>query len=133
MRLLKVLVAVALLVAVVLTALAVTKPDRIAHYQVVKNETARVVDRQLAKVPMLEGFTAPVTMAALNALDTYLARYLLVYDHTFYNVGILLLKDRRFMVTIGAAGHVWMLVKAEDLERLETVFQLLPPNVQWLL
>ena len=117
MRFLKIKVAIALVVAVALSALAMTKPDHMEHYRVVKKEAIRVVDRQLARIPLLDGMTAPVSMAALNMLDGYLGRYLLVYDHTFYNVGIILLRNQRYMVTIGAAGYVWMLVDADDLEK----------------
>lgn len=117
MRFLKIIVAIALVVAVALAALTMTKPDHMEHYRVVKKEAIRVVDRQLARIPLLDGMTAPFSMAALNMLDGYLGRYLLVYDHTFYNVGIILLRNQRYMVTIGAVGHVWMLVDADDLEK----------------
>ena len=112
-----VLAAVAAILALLLVAMAMTKPDKMAHYGRVKAEALKVVDHQIVSRPELAEFAAIGTVKAMEAADAYLGRNLLVYEHTFYNEGVLLYNDYMVTVSIGVLGQVFLTVAHEDLER----------------
>ena len=117
-RLLKVLLGIAVIVLIALAVLAATKPDRAAHYDALKHEMATVVDRELHSNPLWKDYATLGMMRVLNAMDDYMGQYFLVYDHTFYTVGVVVYKDYLLPVSVGAAGNVWMTVDEQDLEKV---------------
>lgn len=103
-----------------LAVLAATKPDRTAHYEAIKKEVLVVVDKQINNNALLKEYAAMGTLKALNALDEYMGRYLILRDHTFYTVGVIIYKDQLFPVSVGVLGHVWLTVDEKDLEQFVT-------------
>lgn len=118
MRFLRILLVLAFLVGGVMIALVMTKPDGKAHYDALKVEALKVMDRKVSRVPILEDYSAQISMGTLNLLDDYLKNFLFVYDHTFYNVGVVEYNGERYMISVGAAGRVWLLVDADNLEKV---------------
>jgi len=118
MRFLRTLLILAVLVGGLMIALVMTKPDGKAHYDALKVEALKVVDRQVSQVPILEDYSAQISMGTLNLLDDYLKHFLFVYDHTFYNVGVVEYTGERYMISVGAAGRVWLLADADDMEKM---------------
>ena len=110
----------AVVVLIGLAVLAATKPDRASHYEAIKKEVLVVVDKQMNSNASLKDFAAMGTLKALNALDECMGRYLILREHTFYTVGVIIYKDQLFPVSVGALGHVWLTVDEKDLEQVVT-------------
>ena len=106
MKKLKILGIVCLMVAIVLAVLAQTKPEKAAHYEAMKKEIVAVVDSEMNSNPQWKELATLGTMKVLNAMDGFLQRYLLVYEHTFYNVGVVVYEDKLIPVSVGVAGQV---------------------------
>ncbi len=113
----KILLGMVVIVVGVLVSLAVTKPDRMAHYDAVKGLMVKVIEKKVASLDIDESFKTMGTLAALNAGDAYLRQNLLVYEHTFYNTGILIYEDNFIMVSIGAWGHAFLTFTEEDIDK----------------
>ena len=118
MKKLKIFGGFAFIVLVGLAVLTGTKPDRAAHYDIIKKEFVRIIDREINSNPILKEYAAMGTLRALDAMDEYMGRFLIVREHTFYTVGIIIYKDYMIPVSVGAAGHVWLTVDDKDLQRM---------------
>mgnify|MGYP006916073114 CR=1 FL=1 len=119
MRKTKILIGlIVFLVLAGLLVLAMTKPDRAAHYETVKKEVLAIVDREMNSNPVLRDFAALGTLTALNVMDGYLGRFLVVRDHTFYTVGVIIYKDQPIPISVGVLNHVWLTADEDDLERV---------------
>ena len=105
----RILIIVAFVVVALLVALSMTKPDRMAHYDAVKNMALKTVTAEYATIG---------TMAALNVIDEYLQRNFIVREHTFYTSGILVYNDMFIPVSIGIMGKVYLTVNEDDLKRM---------------
>ncbi len=114
----KVILIVLCIVFVGLIVLAMTKPDRAEHYDIVKKTVANVVDRELHDNPQTAEFATMATMSTLNMLDEYLAKNLMVQDHTFYTTGMLMYQDMFFPISIGVLGQVHLTVSEDDLKEV---------------
>lgn len=101
----------------VLVSLAVTKPDRMVHYEAVKGLMMKVIEKKVASAQLDESLTTIGTLAAFNAGDAYLRQNLLIYEHTFYNTGILVYEDNFIMVSIGAWGRAFLVFTEEDINQ----------------
>ncbi|MBQ4387689.1 MAG: hypothetical protein II822_08825 [Prevotella sp.] len=113
-------ICLAVLVLIALAVLAVTKPDRASHYEAIKKEVLVVIDKEMNSNAALKEFAAMGTLKALNAMDEYMGRYLILREHTFYTVGVIIYKDQLYPVSVGALGHVWLTVGEKDLEQVVT-------------
>ncbi len=114
----KVLTSVAILVIIVLIVLMTTKPERTAHYSAVKSAIAEVVSKELNENPALEQFAAIGTMKALEATDELLTRGLIIHDHTYYNIGLIIYNGQPIPVSIGFLGQIRLTASQQDLEEL---------------
>lgn len=114
----KVLFIFAIVVVIVLATLAMTKPDRAAHYEAVKAMALKTVDHELSKNPQTAEYAAIGTAKALNMIDEYLQRNLLVYEHTFYSSGVLIYNDRFIPISVGVFNKVYLTVGEEDVKRV---------------
>lgn len=101
-----------------LALLSVTKPDREAHYAMVKQCMLEVVTEELEGNPVTAEYVSVGTMTALNLMDEYLPRYMVVNEHTFYNAGIIVYKERRLPVSIGVFGHIWLTAGKEKMKEM---------------
>ena len=114
----KILLVLVIVVVLVMAAAYITKPDQKAHFDAVKGTALRVIDHQVNVNPLTALFGPMVTMGALEVVDGYLKKYLLFYDHTFYTTGVLIYKDQFIPVSVGAFGHVHMLVSEDDIKNV---------------
>lgn len=114
----KILLSLVIVVALVMAAAVMTKPDYKAHYGLVKRTALKVIDHQVNSNPWAAMFGPMVTMGALDIVDGYLKKNLLFYDHTFYTTGVLIYQDMFIPVSVGAFGHVHMLVSEDDIKNV---------------
>lgn len=114
----KIFLSLVIVVALVMAAAVMTKPDYKAHYDIVKRTALKVIDHQVNSNPWAALFGPMVTMGALDIVDGYLKKNLLFYDHTFYTTGVLIYEDMFIPVSIGAFGHVHMLVSEDDIKNV---------------
>ena len=114
----KILLSLVVLVVLVMAAAVMTKPDRKAHYDIVKRSALKVIDHQVNSNPWTALFGPMVTMGALEIVDGYLKKNLLFYDHTFYTTGVLIYQDMFIPVSVGAFGHIHILVSEDDIKNV---------------
>ena len=114
----KILLSLVIVVALAMGAAVMTKPDYKAHYDLVKLTALKVIDHQVNSNPWAALFGPMVTMGALDIVDGYLKKNLLFYDHTFYTTGVLIYQDMFIPVSVGAFGHVHMLVSEDDIKNV---------------
>ena len=114
----KILLSLVIVVALVMGAAVMTKPDYKAHYDLVKRTALKVIDHQVNSNPWAALFGPMVTMGALDIVDGYLKKNLLFYDHTFYTTGVLIYQDMFIPVSVGAFGHVHLLVSEDDIKNV---------------
>lgn len=112
----KILLIISLFVVAALAVLAMTKPDWSEHYDVVKKTVANMVDRELHDNPLTAEYATVGTMSALNMLDDYLSKNLMMQDHTFYTIGLLRYKDMFLPISIGMLGQVHLTVSEDNLK-----------------
>ena len=114
----KFLIGITLVVLMAMALAAMTKPERMAHYDTVKKGLTVVIEKVVNSHPLLQQYNAISTMTALNATDEYLKRNFMVFEHTFYNVGTILYQDMFIPVSVGFFGQVWLTVDEDDLQHL---------------
>ncbi len=116
MKWMRVLIIIGVIVGAGLATLNITKPDRKAHYDEIKGAVLEVVSREMNGNPVLQPFATMGTMKALEVTDKLLARGLIIRDHTFYNVGIIIYDDHLIPVSIGVMGQIHLTINQSDLE-----------------
>ena len=113
----KILLIILFVILVGLVVLTTTKPDRSDHYDAVKMMVAKVADRELHANPLTAEYATIGTVSALEKVDDYLSKNLMVQDHTFYTVGMLRYQEMFFPITIGIFGQVHLTISEEDLKK----------------
>ena len=110
----KILLILLCIVLLGMLVLAMTKPERSEHYDAVKITATKVIDRELHDNPLTAEFATIGMMTALNMLDDYLSKNLMVHDHT---VGVLRYQEMFFPISIGVFGQVHLTVSEDDLKK----------------
>lgn len=114
-----VIAAIVVLAGMVLMAvLAMTKPDRMEHYDCLKTVVMRAVEAKVDKMVTDEDLRTLATYTALGAANEYLGNNLYVYDHTFYNEGVLVYEGYFIPVSFGVMGHVFLIFGEKEVERM---------------
>ena len=121
----KVLVLLVMVVPTLLVVMAVTKPDRTAHYEVLKSVVLSAVEAKVDEAVPEGSLRTVATFMALGTADEYLRKNLLVYDKTFYSKGVLVYNDYFIPVSIGVMGHVFLTFDEEDVDKLTKQVDLL--------
>ncbi len=116
MKWLRAILIIGVIVMAGLAALNLTKPDRQAHYDEIKGAVLKVVSKELNDNPVLQPYATMGTMKALEETDKLLARGLVIYDHTYYNVGILIYNDHLIPVSVGVLGRIHLTINPNDLD-----------------
>ena len=70
----KLLLGVVLVMAVGMVWAAMSKPDKVDHYETVKKCLTTVVNKEVDRNPLLEHYGAMATVMALNAMDEFLKK-----------------------------------------------------------
>ena len=112
----KILLIILCIILVGLVVLTMTKPDRSDHYDAVKMVVAKVVDRELHANPLTAEYATIGMVSALEKVDDYLSKNLMVQDHTFYTVGMLKYQEMFLPISIGVFGQVHLTVGEDDLK-----------------
>jgi len=112
----RILLIIAIVVTAGLAALNMTKPDKRAHYDLIKGTILEVVSKELNENPVLQPYAATGTMKALEATDELLGRALIIHDHTYYNIGLIIYNDNLIPVTVGVLGKVHLTMNESDLQ-----------------
>ena len=112
----KILLIILCVILVGLVVLTMTKPDRSDHYDAVKMVVAKVVDRELHANPLTAEYATIGMVSALEKVDDYLSKNLMVQDHTFYTVGMLRYQDMFLPISVGVFGQVHLTVSEDDLK-----------------
>ena len=119
----KVLAILTIIVLAVVAMLAMTKPDRTAHYDALKSIVMNTVDKRIDKAPIpYESLKTKARYIALGAADEYLKKNLVVYEETFYNKGIIVYEDYFILVSVGVMGHVFLTFDEQDVNKLTERF-----------
>jgi len=116
MKWLRVLLIFGVIVIAGLVVLNMTKPDRKAHYDEIKGAILEVVSKELNENQLLQPYATMGTMKALETTDELLTRALIIHDHTYYNVGIIIYNDHLIPVSIGVLGKIHLTINQNDLE-----------------
>ncbi len=99
-----------------LAVLNMTKPDRKAHYDEIKGAILKVVSKEMNENPALQPYAILGTMKALETTDKLLTSALIIHDHAFYNVGIIIYNDHLIPVSVGVLGKIHLTISQNDLE-----------------
>ena len=117
----KVLMILTVVVLVLMVVLAMTKPERVDHYDALKGVVLKAVEAkmdQVGKAVPYESLRTKGTYMALSAANEYLKKSLLVEEKTFYNIGVLVYEDYVVLVSVGVMGHVFLTFDEEDIDKL---------------
>lgn len=115
----KVLLILTIVVLSVLAVLAMTKPDRTAHYNTLKGIVMRAIEKRIDKLPIpYESQQTKARYTALGIADEYLRHNLWVYEETFYNRGVIVFEDYFIPVSVGVMGHVFLTFDEKDVDEL---------------
>ena len=114
----KVLAILPIVILVVLAMLALTKPEKMAHYDALKSIVMKAVEAKVGKSVPSGSLRTQATYMALGEADKYLKRNLVVYEETFYNKGVLVYDGYLIPVSIGIMGHVFLTFNPQDVEEL---------------
>lgn len=102
---------------VVGVALIATRPDKITHYEAIRNVATAVVNAEMNQKDHDETLAAIGTMLGVAAVDNYLSKNLIVRDFTLYSVGYIIYNQEPRMVSVGLFNHVFT-IKEEDARRM---------------
>ncbi len=116
MKWLRVFLIIGVIVVAVLAVLSMTKPDRKAHYDEIKGAVLKVVSKELNENQVLQPYAVMGTMKVLEATDELLQRGLIIHDHTYYNVGIIIYNDHLIPVSVGVLGKIHITFNEKDLD-----------------
>ena len=102
----KFLIFIGIIVAIAI-ALMLTTPDRQQHHDTIKEVLSKAVNAELRE-NNIEGHVASIgSVFAMNAVDEFLNRSLLIRDHRFYNIGVIYYNGEFQMVSVGVFNHVY--------------------------
>lgn len=114
----KKLVFIIFLLIGLLVAMAMTMPNKTAHQMAVRKVLMKAVSSEIDKAPIDETLKSAGNIMASYALDEYVDKGLLVYEHTFISFSIILYPEGFFLSSIGAFGHVFLTFDEEDVTEL---------------
>ena len=72
---------------------------------------SEVINAEMNESNVEETIASIGTVLAINVVDAYLKSNLIVRDHTFYNVGVIIYKGDFRMVSVGVFNHVFTIDK----------------------
>lgn len=95
------------IIAAIAIALMATTPDKQQHHDTIKEVLSRAVNAEL-RDNNIDGAVASIgSVFAMNAVDEFLNRSLLIRDHRFYNIGVIDYDGEFQMVSVGVFNHVY--------------------------
>ena len=108
------------IIAAIAIALMVTTPDKQQHHDTIKEVLSRAVNAEL-RDNNIDGAVASIgSVFAMNAVDEFLNRSLLIRDHRFYNIGVIDYDGEFQMVSVGVFNHVYTFDENQARELIKT-------------
>jgi hypothetical protein len=108
------------IIAVIAIALMATTPDKQQHHDTIKEVLSRAVNAELRN-NNIDGAVASIgSVFAMNAVDEFLNRSLLIRDHRFYNIGVIDYDGEFQMVSVGVFNHVYTFDENQARELIKT-------------
>ena len=108
------------IIAAIAIALMATTPDKQQHHDTIKEVLSRAVNAEL-RDNNIEGPVASIgSVFAMNAVDEFLNRSLLIRDHRFYNIGVIDYNGEFQMVSVGMFNHVYSFDEDQAREFIKT-------------
>ena len=115
----KVLIFIGIIAAIAI-ALMATTPDKQQHHDTIKEVLSRAVNAEL-RDNNIEGPVASIgSVFAMNAVDEFLNRSLLIRDHRFYNIGVIDYNGEFQMVSVGVFNHIYTFDEDQAREFIKT-------------
>ena len=108
------------IIAAIAIALMATTPSKQQHHDTIKEVLSRAVNAEL-RDNNIEGPVASIgSVFAINAVDEFLNRSLLIRDHRFYNIGMIDYNGEFQMVSVGVFNHVYTFDEDQARELIKT-------------
>jgi hypothetical protein len=108
------------IIAAIAIALMATTPDKQQHHDTIKEVLSRAVNAEL-RDNNIDGAVASIgSVFAMNAVDEFLNRSLLIRDHRFYNIGVIDYNGEFQMVSVGVFNHVYTFDEDQAREFIKT-------------
>lgn len=108
------------IIAAIAIALMATTPDKQQHHDTIKEVLSRAVNAEL-RDNNIDGPVASIgSVFAMNAVDEFLNRSLLIRDHRFYNIGVIDYNGEFQMVSVGVFNHVYTFDEDQAREFIKT-------------
>ncbi len=108
------------IIAAIAIALMATTPDKQQHHDTIKEVLSRAVNAEL-RDNNIDGAVASIgSVFAMNAVDEFLNRSLLIRDHRFYNIGVIDYDGEFQMVSVGVFNHVYTFDENQTRELIKT-------------
>ena len=108
------------IIAAIAFALMATTPDKQQHHDTIKEVLSRAVNAEL-RDNNIDGAVASIgSVFAMNAVDEFLNRSLLIRDHRFYNIGVIDYDGEFQMVSVGVFNHVYTFDENQARELIKT-------------
>ena len=108
------------IIAAIAIALMATTPDKQQHHDTIKEVLSRAVNAEL-RDNNIDGAVASIgSVFAMNAVDEFLNRSLLIRDHRFYNIGVIDYDGEFQMVSVGVFNHVYTFDEDQAREFIKT-------------
>lgn len=108
------------IIAAIAIALMATTPDKQQHHDTIKEVLSKAVNAEL-RDNNIEGPVASIgSVFAMNAVDEFLNRSLLIRDHRFYNIGVIDYNGEFQMVSVGVFNHVYTFDEDQAREFIKT-------------
>ena len=108
------------IIVVIAIALMATTPDKQQHHDTIKEVLSRAVNAEL-RDNNIDGAVASIgSVFAMNAVDEFLNRSLLIRDHRFYNIGVIDYDGEFQMVSVGVFNHVYTVDENQARELIKT-------------
>lgn len=113
----KILFTIIIVIALALIALALTKPDRSAHYDAVRAAAIEILNSKISEANLPTEYASIGTMTATNIVDNYLQKNLILREHTFYTMGFVSYDEWFIPVSIGVFNHVFLTVDEKNIDK----------------
>lgn len=108
------------IIATIAIALMATTPDKQQHHDTIKEVLSRAVNAELRDNNIGGAVASIGSVFAMNAVDEFLNRSLLIRDHRFYNIGVIDYDGEFQMVSVGVFNHVYTFDENQARELIKT-------------
>ena len=113
----KVIIFLVMALVVVLTAMALTKPDDQAHYALVKAIVRSEVSHHLANSKLVKEYGNVVSYEALGRVNNYVDSHLKIHDFVCFTLGTAQHQKMTVPVTLGIFHRVILIGDEDEIKK----------------